>query len=329
MYQGNDILKKPIVTFDTGEKIGTVHDLVFDQHTNTILGFLTDEGGWFSDARVLPLAKVKHVGPDAIIVEHETAIIAANQSERFESILEHNNVLKGTKVMTEDGQDLGTLVDLHFDEESGEVTGYEVSGGLFGDMMNGRPIIPAPKTIKIGEDVAFVPADTVKLMEAQKGGLTSVIESAGEKMEDAKDAVKEKFTDLQPTVTQEAHHLKKKGEEFLGTAHKQAAETGDVLKDGLHDLKTQAQEFWQMVKERATDLKEKGDSELEERRIKGALGRPVNRVIFDRNDTVILNVGDLITHEAIDRARQAEVLDILLSSVYTQEPDLDPAQLQA
>lgn len=50
--------------------------------------------------------------------------------------------------------------------------------------------------------------------------------------------------------------------------------------------------------------------------IRAALGRPVKRVIRDQQNKIILNVGDLITHKAVLRARQVGVLDVLLNSVY-------------
>lgn len=57
------------------------------------------------------------------------------------------------------------------------------------------------------------------------------------------------------------------------------------------------------------------DSNLSEQ-IQNALGRPVVRVIRDKHDRVILDVGDLVTYPAIERARQADTLDKLLNSVY-------------
>ncbi|MGF1519424.1 MAG: hypothetical protein ACFCVB_16710 [Nodosilinea sp.] len=48
----------------------------------------------------------------------------------------------------------------------------------------------------------------------------------------------------------------------------------------------------------------------------------MTRVILDEQDQVMLNVGDLITHKAIDRARKADSLEILLGSVYTKAPEL-------
>jgi hypothetical protein len=80
---------------------------------------------------------------------------------------------------------------------------------------------------------------------------------------------------------------------------------------------------------KANDLQGRSTEVLEERRIRGALGRPITRVILAQDDTVILNVGELITHQAIRSARQSDVLDLLLNSVYTETPKLSLQDLRA
>lgn len=82
-------------------------------------------------------------------------------------------------------------------------------------------------------------------------------------------------------------------------------------------------------KQTADDLFDKGTSEIEKRRIRGALGRPVNRVIFDTRDNVVLNIGELVTHRAIKDARQAGVLDILLDSIHHETPDISYYEMQS
>ncbi len=59
------------------------------------------------------------------------------------------------------------------------------------------------------------------------------------------------------------------------------------------------------------------------------MGRPVTRVILDPEDNVILNVGELITHRAVRQAEESGVLNILLSSVYTKEPEISDKELRA
>lgn len=536
MRKGREILGKTIVAYDTGTKFDRVADLIFDQETNQVVGFLLDEATWFRSARVLPLQNVKAIGPDAVIVSSEKSVSHASAIPVINKILKRNNVLKGTRILTVNGQDLGTMVDLYFDEQSGLVEGYEVSGGLFADAYSGRSFVPAPTTLHIGEDVAFVPAYTAALMEEQVGGikgaaiaasdkvqetaqstggkLQEIGKATGEKVQSAAEVTGEKFQELrevatvkaqdaaaatsgklqelQITASEKAQIAAQKAqaaaaagsqkaqamarntstsltnsvispeeqrafvvgkvaqqtvtapdgttvvfegeritydrvaiaqglgvldvlyraaggrlseqiseklsdrlnsavaslgvEEAIGkrvqgfvrtdtgiiiaasgqivtesvvarakTYHQEQAllhavglsadtvvkgqaqqffgTTGDRLKlttqSTGEQLQSSAQTVWAQVKTTATELKELSTHAITEKRVKSALGRPVTRVILDQNDAVILNVGELITHQAIDAARESDVLDLLLGSVYTETPKLSLQDLRA
>ncbi|CAM4079874.1 hypothetical protein [Deinococcus marmoris] len=53
---------------------------------------------------------------------------------------------------------------------------------------------------------------------------------------------------------------------------------------------------------------------IQERRIRGVLGRPLTRTLLDRQDQVIAREGTLITHALTEQAQAAGVLDLLLDS---------------
>jgi len=55
----------------------------------------------------------------------------------------------------------------------------------------------------------------------------------------------------------------------------------------------------------------------------------VTRVILDGDDNIILNTGDIITNRAVQAAADAEVLDILVDSVYDERPKLGVEELKA
>jgi len=106
--------------------------------------------------------------------------------------------------------------------------------------------------------------------------------------------------------------------------------------EGMGAVKDQAAGVWDTIKQKASELtgaaqdkKAQYDEQAEQNRINNALGRPVTRVILDQQDNVILNTGDLITHAAIEHARGAGVLEILLDSVYTADPEITPEMLRA
>ena len=459
MRNGKGMIGKPVVAYDSGEEFKTIIDLIFDQDSNQLLGFLVDEGGWFSNALVLPLTNVQAIGADAIIVATRDAINSAGEFPAMQRILERDNILKGTRIMTIDGRDLGTMTDLYFDDATGAIEGYEVSGGIFADAYSGRSFVPAPDTLKIGEDIAFVPSETADLMQEQVGGIRGAMQTAGgkvqemahftgEKAQEAAQFTGEKFqeatqyagTSLTNVVVspeeQEAFVLGKVsqvtiettdgiiliregqivtqsqilsarnckmmdnlyhatggsvkdrlGERLTGavtgmganigieqalghrvskmiftnegsvvavegqivtprvierakTNHQEQAlleavglTTGNALRvtgsNVGQQVKDGAKGLWEQVKETASNLQEHGTQAIEDRRIQGALGRPVTRVILDRQDEVILNVGELITHQAIAISREANVLEVLLDSVYTDKPNLSLSDLRA
>ncbi|PSB50541.1 PRC-barrel domain-containing protein [Chamaesiphon polymorphus] len=481
MRKGKELIGKPVITYDSGERIDSIKDLIFDENNNSLLGFLIAEKGWFDRAKVLPLFLVKALGVDAIIVPSKDAIAPARDYENINRILADRSVLNGTRIMTTDGRDLGKLIDFYFDETSGAIEGYETSGGLFADAYSGRSFVPATHTLKIGEDVAFVPVETIALMEEQVGGIKAAMQTAseklqataqvaGERLQDTAQVAGEKFQDtaqiagerlqaagrvantrvtnaIVDRVEQKAFAIGKMAQfpvkapngiqvvsageiinirvaesaerlgvldelyrsaggsltepfrdrmgnlmagftveqaqgrraqrevytpqgyiiaaqgqivtqnaierakathqesallEAVGLSHSVAARsqagalattTGERLKTTTADTSERVREgalnIWEHVKETANDLQGRSKQAIEEKRIKGALGRPTTRVILDRNDEVILNVGELINHKAIDSAREAGSLDILLDSVYTETPHLSIDELRA
>jgi uncharacterized protein YrrD len=477
MRKGSDIVGKPIVAYDTGEKIGRVRDLIFDQERNYLVALLVQERGFMSDARVLPLAGIQSIGMDAAIVGRADYIIPAKSDPKVAAILDRNNIMNGTHIMTVSGQDLGKMVDLYFDETTGIIEGYEASGGIFADAYSGRSFIPAVQTLRIGENYAFVPSMVADLMEEQVGGIKAAIQDTSDKVQAAAHKAGEQVSEVsRQTTTQianaiidpdsqkrfvlgrktESAVLRPDGSVFLAPgkivtiADATAAESGGIL-DRLYrvtggnlteDAKQRANEIGKDAAAKASavaqDLSAKANATtahysvdqalgrraasvvrtrnglivaapgqivtektiewaqtyrleeallrsvglstsnaakssanealdaagyaadragnrvqsglsqsiewakqmgeklrtqtthvLEEQQIKGALGRPATRVILDRQDRVILNAGELITHQSIEAARRAEMLEVLLSSVYTKTPEFSEATLRA
>jgi uncharacterized protein YrrD len=51
---------------------------------------------------------------------------------------------------------MGTLSDIFVNEETGVLTGYEVSDSVIEDLLEGRRSIPLPLSQKIGEETVIV-----------------------------------------------------------------------------------------------------------------------------------------------------------------------------
>ena len=119
MLKLKDIIGKPIVASDSGEKIETVVAPIFDRSENCLLGFLVDQDGCLSDPKVLPLYLVQSIEADAIIIPWKESIAPASDYATIHDVLKQNNSFDRHHVLTNDE------LDLYFDENTGDVENYE------------------------------------------------------------------------------------------------------------------------------------------------------------------------------------------------------------
>ena len=528
MRRGKEVLNKKIVALNGDVHEDQVRDLIFDPRGQRLLGLLVDEGGWFHAARVLPFEQVRAIGEDAVMVDTLGAVVSAREVPGMSEVLSSSHRLIGTPLMTTEGEDLGTLADLYFDEQGGHVTGYDMSGGIFADMSSGRSFVPAAADLLLGKDVALVSPEVAQAMEEQEpGGLKKVLgdvggsvkaaaEGVGSRVKDvagnladttrerqktfvigktasrevatdegvvlvregaaiteadaseaerlgllgslsaaagggaaqelygsAKESVQGGYENLavaskerqqayvvgkvagRDVTAQDGFGVVKKGEmvtewhatsadthgvlgglvasvtggtlqqsvsaaqerltpsasaavsvddtlgrrvqsDVRGNAGSLVAPAGQIVTQAVIErakvlrketeliasvrldvpitrrlgqtgtqVKSQLGAGVQSVQETSSNLveqarhwlgktREQVSDAAEERRIQDAVGRPVNRVVLDRQDQIILNIGEIITHRAVEQAREGGVLGVLLSSVSSVTPVIDP-----
>ncbi|NJP08862.1 MAG: hypothetical protein HC866_04760 [Leptolyngbyaceae cyanobacterium RU_5_1] len=46
MRKGSDVIGKPVVSYDTGDRFARVKDVIFDQNTDQVVAFLIEESGF-------------------------------------------------------------------------------------------------------------------------------------------------------------------------------------------------------------------------------------------------------------------------------------------
>ncbi len=161
MKKARSLIGLNVVAQAGGEALGTVRDLIFDSNSSELLAAVLSEKDLFGlvQAQVVPWREVVSVGRDAIIVQSAASKIKAGSDERLSEVVQRETTLGGTRIMTTDGQSLGTLGDVFVDETTGRVTGYEISGGFISDTLRGKRFLPAVENVQVGKDVAFVPPE--------------------------------------------------------------------------------------------------------------------------------------------------------------------------
>lgn len=183
MLKGKELLGRPIVAVSNGEQVENVHDVVFDHQANRVLALLVEEGGWLHAAKAVPFGRIQSFGEKAVMIATPADVVSTKQDPELKAALAGKSNLIGLTLLTEDGHTLGKISDVYFDERTGQVEGYEATGGFFADMTSGRTFIPAPGSIQIGKDSAIVPAAVAAAMREQTpGGIRGAFQVAGQSL---------------------------------------------------------------------------------------------------------------------------------------------------
>ncbi len=138
--------------------MGEVRDLLIGRRGDRLSGLRVVVSGRFS-LKSLRFRDIHSLGEDAVIIHDPTALLAPSRVRAAEAGARGPEKIIGKRVITADGRDLGTVDDIVIDATAGKVTGYEVSGGLVRDLVDGKLILPVPPGMKVGQDAVIIPAD--------------------------------------------------------------------------------------------------------------------------------------------------------------------------
>lgn len=205
MRKAKSLLGLSIITRESGKNLGTVRDLIFSDNSQKLLALLVSDRELFGmiDAQCVTWNHVREIGTDALMVEADDALQKVHADAVVAEAYDGKNSIDGKQITTDQGENLGRVSDLYLDD-SGYVTAYEVSGGLFSDAYNGKRYLEMPSTVKVGADVVIVPHESVHKLELQSqtepGGLKAVVASATDKVSGAYDSAKSTVADTYDNI---------------------------------------------------------------------------------------------------------------------------------
>ena len=110
-------LGRPVVARDTAETVGDVQGAVVDVATRRVVALQVGKG---RKAQVVDWAAISGVGPDAVVVQSESALRDPT-GDRETGFVKGALPLLGATVLTDRGDEAGSLDDVEFDESSGAV----------------------------------------------------------------------------------------------------------------------------------------------------------------------------------------------------------------
>jgi uncharacterized protein YrrD len=147
---------QPVFISKTGKAVGVISDLQLS-HDGSIQAIVVDVKGLFGRDRHIPVQSVESFGHDGVMI--------TNQDDRHTGFdksghyLCHHHGLLGQLLYTTEGEKLGIVEDVYFDENLGTILGYEVSEGFFADLSEGKKVIKTKAPLQFGEDIILIEID--------------------------------------------------------------------------------------------------------------------------------------------------------------------------
>jgi uncharacterized protein YrrD len=377
MRKGKNVIGQPVLSFADGRRLDTIKDLVLSGTDDSVAALLVDEGGMLSNSRVVPFEAIRSFGRDAVVIEEAQAIVSAGDNKEISRILNRDEKLLGKKVVTDTGDGLGSISDMYFDDQSGRILGFEVSGGVIGDIARGTSYLAIDEIERMGPDVIFVRPETGEHLENQVGGVQGAMNKAGERINeaggrigegvgDARDRVGAGISEQQPEqrlvgrrsgtdvadengsiVVANGQRVRPEHVDWAkrtdnvntltqAVAKGEANETRRRAGASLEEAGDNVGAVWDRFTQRLAEMRDENGRQVDEQytrtrlaQIADIIGRPAGKVVLDRQDNVILDFGDIITHQAVQQAHDAGQLDALLASVVRSEPVMPPEKLRA
>ncbi|WP_100372003.1 PRC-barrel domain-containing protein [Bacillus sp. FJAT-45037] len=146
----------PVIEQGTGIEWGYVIDLLVGQDMQ-IEGFVVDKKGWFNHHMFLPVQAVASFGSDGVMIsEHLKLSRFISKEHQAYPLKLGKKRLGGRSLLTSEGEKVGLVEDVYFDEEVGTIVGYEVTDGLVADLVEGRKVILPKGPLVISKDNAIV-----------------------------------------------------------------------------------------------------------------------------------------------------------------------------
>jgi uncharacterized protein YrrD len=252
--KGKDLLGKKIIAIATGTEIGNVEDIIYDPLKNQIRGILVDKGGWFSEAQIILMTEVKSIGPDALMVENETAIKKASDIQgRVSNIAEEGHYLTKTRIITEEGKELGTVSDLIFDSETGDVAEFEISEGVLKNMQSGKKYVQIHDIVTIGEEATIVRNYTEHKLEdqAQTSGVQGLVNKGQEKSGQVWEELKQETKQTVEKVQDKASDVKSQAQDMKNESNVQ-----EKASSTFNEIKHEVKQAFNTIKEKTNETKE-------------------------------------------------------------------------
>jgi len=285
MKKSEEILGLPIISITEGRELGMSKTLLINAHEGKVAAITIEDADWYRGVKLIPYESVIAIGDDAVTITNSENILTLEDAGDYETLLDENIRVIGTKAITKTGTIQGKITEL-FIGDDGKIEKCEITApdGTTSEITNDQISI-------FGKEVTVIDANiekktvTASAAEAPKPAAKPEPAKPEPKKEAPAPAPKPAAKPVEPEVKPEPPK----------------AEPAPAKPEPKKEI-PKAEPAPQPVKD---PKQAAADKATEERHRRFLLGKKAARTIKTDNGVTIVEAGADITEEVLQKAKLA------------------------
>lgn len=266
MKKSAEILGLPVISITEGRELGTSKTLLIDAKNGKIAAITIEDADWYRGVKLIPYESVIAIGADAVTITSSENILKLDEAGDYEQMLDDNIRVIGTKAITKGGTIEGAVSEIYVGDD-GKIEKVEITQ-------------PNGQTSEVSSDQISIFGKQVTVIDAQQ------------------DAAKPADT---PAAPEEKAAPENKAEPEAPAAKPAEAKKDEPAKEKA----AEAPKSKPAKEEKSSPKQDAAEKANEERRRRFLLGKKATRTIKMDNGIVIVEAGQDITEEVLQKAKLA------------------------
>ena len=299
MKKSIEIIGLPVISITEGRELGMSKTLLIDSKNGTIAAITIEDEDWYRGVKLLPYSSVIAIGEDAVTVTNSENILTLEDAGDYEAMMDANIKIIGTKAITKSGTIQGKVVEIYVGD-NGKIEKCEIEArdGSLSEITSDQISI-------FGKQVTVIDSDLEKKTEliAPKAPAAAVAapkaeeKPAAEPKAEAPKAEPAKAEAPKAEPKQEAKPAEPKAAPAPAPAPKAEPKQEAKPAPKAEPAKAEAP--------KADPSIQMADKATEERHRRFLLGKTVTRKITTDSGVVLVNEGDTVTEEVLQKVKIA------------------------
>ncbi|SHI29434.1 Uncharacterized protein YrrD, contains PRC-barrel domain [Anaerovibrio lipolyticus DSM 3074] len=303
MKKSVEIIGLPVISITEGRELGMSKGLLVDAKNGAIAAIIIEDEDWYRGVKLLPYSSVVAIGEDAVTVVNSETILTLENAGDYETMMDENVKVIGTKAITKSGTIQGNVVEIYVGE-GGKIEKCEIeaSDGSLSEITSDQISI-------FGKQVTIIDSEkkTDELSAAPAESTEVAVEAPVVEEPAAEAPVIEEPAEEAPA---EAPAEETQSEEE--PAAEEPAEEAPVEEAPAEEAQPEEEPAAEEVKEEEPapepvaahdSMHQAANNTTIDRQRKFILGKTARRTLTSPTGVVIVNEGDPITEEVIQRAQ--------------------------